>query len=82
MLKILFVLVGVYMHVIIYSYGYSCIGDQERKHTIVCDTIILSMKANHSYLPPRTFKRSLSLILVQFRCRTPIAVTATNPHNG
>ena len=51
MLKILFVLVSVYMHVIIYSYGYSCISDKERKHTIVCDTIIPSMKANHSYLP-------------------------------
>ena len=35
MLKILFALVGVYMHVIIYSYGYSCIGDEERKNTIV-----------------------------------------------
>ena len=35
LLKILFVFVGVYMRVIIYSYDYSCIGDQERKHTIV-----------------------------------------------
>ena len=82
MLKILFVFVSVYMHVIIYSYGYSCICDEERKHTVVCDIMIPSMKANYSYLPPRTFKRSLSLILAQFRCRTPIAVTATNPRNG
>ena len=35
LLETLFVFVGVYMGVIIYSYGYSCIGDQERKHTIV-----------------------------------------------
>ena len=35
LLKILFVFVGVYMHVIVYSYGYLCIGDQERRHTIL-----------------------------------------------
>ena len=35
LLETLFVFAGVYMRVIIYSYGYSCIGDRERKHTIV-----------------------------------------------
>ena len=35
MLKMLFVFVGVYMHAIIYSTGFSCIGDQERKYIIV-----------------------------------------------
>ena len=39
MLKILFVFVGVYMRVIIYSCGYSCIGDKERKYAIVHVTL-------------------------------------------
>ena len=35
MLNILFVFVDVYMRVIIYSCGYSCIGEKERIYAIV-----------------------------------------------
>ena len=35
LLETLFVFAGVYMRVIIYSCGYSCIGDKERKYAIV-----------------------------------------------